>query len=290
MYELNLRHRNISENDIIVDLQLVAKKYNNDYLSPSEYKRYGKYSIQTIRRRFGSWEKALKKAKLKGTTYRHIISNEDFINDVKEVAKKLNQTTISYCEYKKYGKFCIDKAKQFGGWNCVLHYALLEPTPHKLGIGKTISDNDLLLEIESMWIKLGRQPTATDVKNKLSRYSLNTYTRRFGSWNRTLIRFAEFINNDNNYREEYIEQKSQNSEEVITKHTTKREPSNRLKVQVLMRDGNRCRLCGIECNDGIHNIHFDHIIPWSKGGETVLENLQVLCSKCNLAKGNCTNE
>ena len=66
MYELNLRHRNISENDIIVDLQLVAKKYNNDYLSPSEYKRYGKYSIQTIRRRFGSWEKALKKAKLKG--------------------------------------------------------------------------------------------------------------------------------------------------------------------------------------------------------------------------------
>ena len=52
-----------------------------------------------------------------------------------------------------------------------------------------------------------------------------------------------------------------------------------------MRDGNRCKLCGVECNDGIHNIHFDHIIPWSKGGETVLENLQVLCHKCNLAKG-----
>jgi membrane-bound inhibitor of C-type lysozyme len=68
-------------------------------------------------------------------------------------------------------------------------------------------------------------------------------------------------------------------------HRTRREPSNRLKIQVLMRDGNRCRLCGVECNDGLHNIHFDHIIPWSKGGETTLDNLQVLCSDCNLAKG-----
>ena len=37
---------------------------------------------------------------------------------------------------------------------------------------------------------------------------------------------------------------------------------------------------------GLHNIHFDHVIPWSKGGETTLENLQVLCLACNEAKGN----
>ncbi len=28
----------------------------------------------------------------------------------------------------------------------------------------------------------------------------------------------------------------------------------------------------------------DHIVPWSKGGKTVLENLQMLCTECNLAK------
>lgn len=33
------------------------------------------------------------------------------------------------------------------------------------------------------------------------------------------------------------------------------------------------------------NIHFDHILAWSKGEETILENLQVLCEKYNLAKG-----
>lgn len=29
----------------------------------------------------------------------------------------------------------------------------------------------------------------------------------------------------------------------------------------------------------------DHIIPWSKGGPTTLENLQLLCGPCDVAKG-----
>ena len=31
-------------------------------------------------------------------------------------------------------------------------------------------------------------------------------------------------------------------------------------------------------------LHVDHILPWSKGGETVEENLQTLCSVCNIGK------
>ena len=72
--------------------------------------------------------------------------------------------------------------------------------------------------------------------------------------------------------------------EIIFRHKTKRIPSERLKVQVLMRDGNKCRLCGVTVTG--ENIHFDHILAWSKGGETVLENMQVLCELHNLAKGN----
>ncbi|MGH9734205.1 MAG: HNH endonuclease [Candidatus Acidiferrales bacterium] len=36
--------------------------------------------------------------------------------------------------------------------------------------------------------------------------------------------------------------------------------------------------------DGIR-LHVDHVMPLGKGGETVLENLQVLCSVCNIGKG-----
>jgi len=52
----------------------------------------------------------------------------------------------------------------------------------------------------------------------------------------------------------------------------------------LIRDGNKCRLCGVTVTG--ENIHFDHVLAWSKGGETVLENMQVLCELHNLAKGN----
>ena len=34
----------------------------------------------------------------------------------------------------------------------------------------------------------------------------------------------------------------------------------------------------------IEQMHADHIMPWSKGGKTELNNCQMLCAACNLAK------
>jgi len=31
-------------------------------------------------------------------------------------------------------------------------------------------------------------------------------------------------------------------------------------------------------------LHIDHVTPWSKGGETEMDNLQTLCEPCNLGK------
>lgn len=36
----------------------------------------------------------------------------------------------------------------------------------------------------------------------------------------------------------------------------------------------------------IEDFHIDHIIPLSRGGANTKDNLQLLCSSCNLSKGN----
>ena len=68
-------------------------------------------------------------------------------------------------------------------------------------------------------------------------------------------------------------------------HTTKRDVSVSLRFKVFKRDNFKCCICGASpAKDPSVELHADHIIPWSKGGETKIENLQTLCSKCNLGK------
>ena len=51
--------------------------------------------------------------------------------------------------------------------------------------------------------------------------------------------------------------------------------------EVYERDNGQCTQCG-----STENLHFDHIIPFSKGGSSkTISNIQLLCAKHNLKKG-----
>ena len=54
------------------------------------------------------------------------------------------------------------------------------------------------------------------------------------------------------------------------------------KVTRAMRYGVRC---GRGREDGV-KLHVDHIVPVSRGGKSVISNLQTLCEDCNCGKGN----
>jgi hypothetical protein len=55
-----------------------------------------------------------------------------------------------------------------------------------------------------------------------------------------------------------------------------------IQFRVLKRENQVCRSCGMPVADD--DIHFDHIIPWSKGGPTEENNIQLLCGTCNRKK------
>lgn len=65
-----------------------------------------------------------------------------------------------------------------------------------------------------------------------------------------------------------------------------------LRYRALKRHGARCQCCGATPSDGV-KMHVDHIKPRSKFPELQwdIDNLQVLCEKCNLGKGawDCTD-
>ena len=66
----------------------------------------------------------------------------------------------------------------------------------------------------------------------------------------------------------------------------KRGVSQKLRAQVLARNGFTCQMCGVAAGDIDENgravrLHVDHIVNKSEGGADTISNLRTLCSRCN---------
>ncbi len=206
--------------------------------------------------------------------YHRKVSNDELIEDLKETASKIQSSSLSMQEYDNYGQFSSSVVcRRFGTWNKALDIAGLSYR------NKMFSNEELFENIEHVWIKLGKQPTRRDMDNPtLSNISSGAYLRRFSKWSNALKLFVSFINETT---AEYVEIEAGNT------HKTKRDINLRLRFMVMQRDNFKCCACGASpAKNPEVELHIDHIFPWSKGGETTIDNLQTLCSKCNLGKSN----
>lgn len=60
--------------------------------------------------------------------------------------------------------------------------------------------------------------------------------------------------------------------------------SQRIRFEVLARDGFRCQYCGAESTDEGVRLEVDHIYPRGRGGSDDKSNLITACTPCNRGK------
>ena len=206
------------------------------------------------------------------------VADEELIADLKQVAAETGKNTVGMKEYRRLGRYDDSTAStRFGSWNQALKAAGLETS-----VEHGFTDDQLFENILALWSHYGRQPRKRELALPPSQISQSPYMRRFKSWYAALKRFVEFANSRETDAEIPVPSAS-----VPIGRRTPRDPSLRLRWKVLQRDRFTCRACGASpANISSVELRVDHIIPWSKGGETTLDNLQTLCDPCNLGKGN----
>lgn len=198
--------------------------------------------------------------------------------DLRRAARRQRGGTITMRAYNRAGRYRAGTlVRRFGSWARALKAAGLPASRQWRA-----SEDDLLANLGRVWRHLGRQPGWRDLTTHdgRSRFAGSTYKARFGSWHKALQAFARYTRNGKR-----VPLPVRPSSSTI-RRTGPRDVGWRLRAQVLIRDNCLCRMCGAgPAKDPDITLHVDHVVPWSKGGRTIPENLQTLCARCNIGKG-----
>ena len=289
-FELKRPYQHFTDAELLEDLRRVSQIIRSPTVTGRDYTKHGRFNMRTVSDRFGSWSQALREAGLSSV---RPVAPEDLVADLKRVASIVGRDFVSIEEYRRHGKWSEAPFRRvFGNWSNAVAAAGLCRNPYAPGV----SEIDLFEDLERIWIRLGRQPRYHEMKS-LSCFSPNTYCNRYGSWRKALEAFVNWMEDEPEGKLVVSEQnfslalpekkKRATSTKNRRQKRTPRFPNLRLRFRVMRRDNFTCRACGRSpATDPSVELHVDHVKAWSNGGETVLENLQTLCSKCNIGKSN----
>jgi len=286
-FKLEPYNRDAPDTELLADLLAVARGLNKGYVTKDEYNKHGRWCAATFQKRFGSWCRAHDLAGLERVR-NYDATAEDCLADIRRVAKKLGKGGVTTVEYRCSGRFSPELVTRRGGpWADVMARAGLAVSPlyHKRATNEQLFEN-----LECLWERLGRQPKRPDFVKSLSRYSYDTYCRRFGSLRKALEAFVGSFDGDE--PENHGQSKKKATDNPLPtappkRHKTSRAISWRTRFLVMRRDRFRCRICGDSpARKSSTVLVVDHIVPWDGGGETTMENLQTLCEPCNGGKSN----
>jgi hypothetical protein len=211
-------------------------------------------------------------------------TDDELVNKLLEFSKSKGLTYISsrtFSDETGIGEATI--TNHFGSWKSFCLRAGLFPR-YDRSVGKV----QLFENLELVWEKIGRQPRAKEMKQPLSPISISRYQKIFQkTWYNICLDFLSWKTGLSSNEIEKESKCLKHFESNNLNHSTQRQISLSLRYEVLKRDCFKCVKCGrTPASDQKIILHIDHIIPWSSGGESNIDNLQTLCSECNLGKSN----
>lgn len=264
-FELEEYHRDITDEELIADLKRVSNELDKKSVSFRSYNVRGRYNSSTLVRRFGNWPDVLKRAGLQVDRHPVRISEEELFYNIEEIWVKLGrQPRITEIEkpLSKYGHGTYQK--RFGTWR-----KALDKFVAYMNTEESISSGD------------DSSHTSDNLKNALEPTQDAPFIPVPAPRSKPAPDFAAGVAKDPHRREGIRKLEI----EPGSQHKTKRNVNWRLRFVVMKRDNFKCRHCGRSpATDPTIVLHVDHKVAWVNGGETVLENLETLCSKCNIGK------
>ncbi len=219
-----------------------------------------------------------------------VYSTEAMLGELRRVAAHYENRRFSRREYDAVAAACKGSAilARFGSWQGALDAAGLQL--EKAGKNRwLIADQQLFEEMERVWSEVGHRPSHDEWVSHNPRYSYTTYKARFKGWVNACAAFIAYVSGEepNNAQAAATSKPEQKSAKAQSPaNLEKRNVSDKLRYRVLARDHFQCVLCGRSpaSEPGV-KLHIDHIVPFSKGGKTELENLRSACNTCNWGKG-----
>ncbi len=144
----------------------------------------------------------------------------------------------------------------------------------------TITENGKFYEVAEKYIKGIQSPELVKVYEKIKDgiWVYNGVFELLDAWledseNRKVFKFKLKITDRS------IDLKERREKEIKELDHNRMIPTF-VKLAVWKRDKGKCTQCGSS-----DNLHFDHILPYAKGGTSLkIENIQLLCARHNLQK------
>jgi hypothetical protein len=288
-----------TDDALLAEIRRVAALSGQPSLSTADSRKRARVGLTTIRRRFGGWKQALETAGL-GHLYNEIPparvsrvrartwTRGQVIGELRRVAAQCGGETVTVDQFRECALIGPDAVRRrFGGWPQALRAAGLAPANH----GRRYTDEECFENLLRVWTHYGCPPKYQEMNKAPSAVGGKAYMQRWGTWNRAIHAFSDFVESEGEVpspvASETVNLTTVSSATPLPTLEDRREPSVGLRYQVLKRDRFRCVLCGRSpAYDPGCELHVDHLIPFSKGGKTTLDNLRAACAACNLGKGN----